>query len=109
MIISGGFNVYPLEVEEVLYQLPHVAMAAVVGMPDPRLGEIICACIVLRDGAHLSPEEVTGLCAGQLANYKVPREVIFMEALPVTTGTNKVKKTKLVEMLKSGTLAAQES
>ena len=100
MIISGGFNVYPLEVEEVLYRLPFVALTAVVGLPDPELGEVVCACIVLREGMKAGQEDVIGHCRRQLANYKVPRRVEFMDSLPATLGTNKIKKTDLVEILK---------
>jgi fatty-acyl-CoA synthase len=99
MIISGGFNVYPLEVEEVLYRLPFVALTAVVGLPDPELGEVVCACIVLREGMKAGREEVIEYCRRQLANYKVPRRVEFMDSLPATLGTNKIKKTDLVEIL----------
>jgi fatty-acyl-CoA synthase len=100
MIISGGFNVYPLEVEEVLYRLPFVHLAAVVGLPDPDLGEMVCACIVLREGMQGTPEEVIQYCKRQLANYKVPKRVEFMDTLPATTATNKIKKTELKEILK---------
>jgi fatty-acyl-CoA synthase len=99
MIISGGFNVYPLEVEEVLYRLPFVALTAVVGLPDPELGEVVCACIVLREGMKTTREEVVEHCRRQLANYKVPRRVEFMDLFPTTIGTNKIKKSSLVEIL----------
>jgi acyl-CoA synthetase (AMP-forming)/AMP-acid ligase II len=100
MIVSGGFNVYPLEVEELLYRLPYVALAAVVGLPDPDLGEVVCACIVLREGPGAGKEEVIEHCRRHLANYKVPKRVEFMETLPTTIGTNKIKKSTLVEILK---------
>lgn len=99
MIVAGGFNVFPLEVEEVLYQLPFVAHAAVIGMPDPLLGEKILACIVCREGFHPEEEEVIKYCSSQLANYKVPKKVIFMESLPMTT-TNKILKRELPAMIK---------
>jgi fatty-acyl-CoA synthase len=99
MIVSGGFNVYPLEVEELLYRLPYVALAAVVGLPDPDLGEVVCACIVLREGLEAGKEEVIVHCRRHLANYKVPKRVEFMESLPTTIGTNKIKKSTLVEMM----------
>jgi fatty-acyl-CoA synthase len=103
MIISGGFNVYPLEVEEILYRLPFVALTAVVGLPDPELGEVVCACIVLREGMKATREEVVEHCRRQLANYKVPRRVEFMDIFPTTIGTNKIKKSSLVEILKEVT------
>jgi fatty-acyl-CoA synthase len=102
MIVSGGFNVFPLEVEELLYRLPFVALAAVVGLPDSEFGETVCACIVLKEGMKATPEEVVDPCRKQLANYKVPKRVEFMESLPTTIGTNKIKKTTLVEILKEG-------
>jgi acyl-CoA synthetase (AMP-forming)/AMP-acid ligase II len=102
MIVSGGFNVYPLEVEEILYQLPFVGLAAVVGLPDNELGETVCACIVLKEGTSATKEEIIEYCKRQLANYKVPKRVEWMESLPTTIGTNKVKKTELKEILKEG-------
>jgi fatty-acyl-CoA synthase len=101
MIVSGGFNVYPLEVEEILYRLPFVALAAVVGLPDSEFGETVCACIVLKEGMKVSPEEVIEYCRKRLANYKVPKRVFFVDSLPTTIGTNKIKKSALVEMLTS--------
>jgi fatty-acyl-CoA synthase len=99
MIVTGGFNVYPLEVEELLYRLPFVALAAVVGLPDSEFGEMVCACIVLREGMTATREEVIEYCRKQLANYKVPKRVEFMDSLPTTIGTNKIKKSTLVEMM----------
>lgn len=99
MIISGGFNVYPLEVEEVLRKLPFVADVAVVGLPDLQFGQIICACIIPHEGAKPPAEEVVGYCKHQLANYKVPKRVEFMDSFPTTPGTNKIKKAALAEML----------
>lgn len=100
MIVSGGFNVFPLEVEEILYKLPFVALAAVVGLPDTEFGEKVCACIVLRERMTTSKEEIIEYCRKQLANYKVPKRVEFMESLPVTIGTNKIKKNELKDILK---------
>jgi len=82
MYICGGFNVYPAEVEQVLARLEGVADAAVVGMPDPRLGEVGRAFVVLRPGFVLSSEEVLAFCRERLANYKVPRRVEFRGSLP---------------------------
>jgi acyl-CoA synthetase (AMP-forming)/AMP-acid ligase II len=100
MIISGGFNVYPLEVEGVLYRLPFVALTAVIGLPDPELGEVVCACLVLQEGMKATSEAVIVYCRGKLANYKVPKRVEFMDTLPTALGTNKIKKSTLVEILK---------
>jgi acyl-CoA synthetase (AMP-forming)/AMP-acid ligase II len=82
MYICGGFNVYPAEVEQVLARLEGVADAAVVGMADPRLGEVGRAFLVVRPGFVLAAEEVLAFCRERLANYKVPRRVEFRGSLP---------------------------
>ncbi len=82
MYICGGFNVYPAEVEQVLARLDGVAESAVVGVSDGRLGEVGRAYIVSRVGQALSPEAVVDFCRSRLANYKVPRQVRFVDALP---------------------------
>lgn len=82
MIISGGFNIYPTEVEQVLYNLPQVFEAAVVGVPDEQWGEAVRAVIVLKPGAVLSATEVMEHCAQTLAGFKKPRAVDFVSELP---------------------------
>jgi len=82
MYICGGFNVYPAEVEQVLARLDGVAEAAVIGVPDPRLGQVGQAYLVTRPGHELAEEEVLAFCRERLANYKVPRRVEFRDALP---------------------------
>lgn len=82
LIIRGGFNVSPREVEEVLLSHPAVAEAAVVGVPDHRLDEEVVAAVVLGPGAEVSPEALMAHCRGQLAPYKVPRRVQFVPVLP---------------------------
>jgi HIP---CoA ligase len=82
MYICGGFNVYPAEVEQVLARLDGVAESAVIGVPDDRLGEVGRAYIVARVGRVLAEDAVIGFCRGRLANYKVPRQVRFRDALP---------------------------
>jgi len=82
MYICGGFNVYPAEVEQVLARLDGVADSAVVGMPDPRLGEVGRAFVVPRPGVALAEEDVLAFCRERLANYKVPRRVEFRGELP---------------------------
>jgi long-chain acyl-CoA synthetase len=82
MIIRGGYNVYPREIEEVLYEHPAVVEAAVVGIPDPALGEEVGAAIVLRPGATETPEDLQGYVKRQVAAYKYPRQVWFLAALP---------------------------
>jgi HIP---CoA ligase len=82
MYICGGFNVYPAEVEQVLARLDGVAESAVIGVPDPRLGEVGRAFLVPRPGHPLAEADVLAFCRERLANYKVPRRVVFCPALP---------------------------
>jgi long-chain acyl-CoA synthetase len=81
MIIRGGFNVYPRDVEEVLHQHPAVAEAAVVGMPDPIYGEEVVAFVVLAT-VSATEEELLAFCRGRLAAYKAPKQVRFVDFLP---------------------------
>ena len=94
MVISGGENVYPAEVEAVLHAHPAVAEAAVVGVPDDRWGEACLAFVVLETGGHVAEEELLEHCRGRLARFKVPRAVRFMEVLP-RSAMNKVAKGDL--------------
>jgi len=82
LIIRGGFNIYPRDVEEVLYAFPKAAEAAVIGMPDALMGEEVLAFIVLRPGQSATPDEVIAFCQSRLAKYKCPREIRFVDALP---------------------------
>ena len=82
MIISGGKNIYPREIEEVLYQHPGVLEATVIGVPDEHWGESVKALVVLRDAAIATEEEIISYCKGNLASYKKPRTVEFREELP---------------------------
>jgi long-chain acyl-CoA synthetase len=94
MIIASGYNVYPREVEEVLYQHPQVAEVAVIGVPDPYRGETVKAFIVPRAGEELSEEEITRFCRERLAAYKVPRLIEFRDSLP-KSAVGKVLKREL--------------
>ena len=96
MIIRGGENIYPREVEEFLHTHPAVSEAQVVGVPDTRYGEEVCACVRLRPGATLTEEELRDHCRGSIAHYKVPRYVVFVEEFPMTV-TGKVQKFLLRE------------
>jgi acyl-CoA synthetase (AMP-forming)/AMP-acid ligase II len=96
MYISGGFNVYPAEVEQVLARLDGVADCAVIGVPDERLGEVGLALIVGKPGAPLDAQDVVARCRERLANYKVPRRVEFVATLP-RNPAGKVLKTVLRE------------
>jgi long-chain acyl-CoA synthetase len=96
MIIVGGFNVYPRDVEEILYQNPKVLEAAVIGRPNPRSGETVKAFIVTKPGESLSAEEIENWCRERLTAYKVPKEFEFREDLPKTM-VGKVLRRALVE------------
>lgn len=93
MYICGGFNVYPAEVEQALARLDGVADVAVIGVPDDRLGEVGRAFIVRRTGAHLDEEAVIAYTRKHLANFKTPRSVLFIDALPRNAGGKVVKPT----------------
>jgi long-chain acyl-CoA synthetase len=94
MIICGGYNIYPKEIESVLHEHPAVLECALVGIPDPVKGEIPKACIVLREGYRATAEEIEAFCRRSLAAYKVPRVVEFMTSLP-RTATGKIRKVEL--------------
>ena len=100
MIIRGGYKVYPREVEEVLYSHPAVQEVAVVGLPDPVLGEINCVCIKLKDGAVTSDEAIVAFCKGKLVDYKLPDKVLFRDEFPMTA-SGKIKKVELRDTLVS--------
>jgi long-chain acyl-CoA synthetase len=94
MINVAGFKVFPREVEEVMFEHPAVAEAAVLGHPDPVKGEVVRACVVLRPGQRATPEELIELCRGRMASYKVPSVVEFLPALPKSP-TGKILKKDL--------------
>ncbi len=96
MIIAGGFNIYPRDVEEVLFEHPAIAEASVIGVPDPYRGETVKAYIVLKQGASLTAEEVDRFCRERLAAYKVPRIVEFRTSLPKSM-VGKVLRRELLE------------
>ncbi len=98
MIIRGGFNVYPAEVEEQIALLDGIQHVAVVGVPDQRQGEKICACIMPVPGQHPDPEEIIQFCRENLANYKVPDFVEIVESFPMTT-TEKIQKYRIKELM----------
>lgn len=96
MIIRGGYNIYPREIEDLLFKCPGILEATIVGVPDPVLGERTCACIRVQPGAHLAESDVKDFCRGKLADYKVPDYVRFVEAFP-QTATGKIYKVRLKE------------
>ncbi|HEX5781863.1 MAG TPA: AMP-binding protein, partial [Solirubrobacteraceae bacterium] len=96
MVIRGGENIYPREIEEFLHTHPDVLEASVIGVPDERYGEELMAWIRLRDGATLTEDDVRGFCEGKIAHFKRPRYVKFVRELPMTV-TGKVQKYKMRE------------
>ena len=98
LIISGGQNVYPTEVERVLHELPGIAQVAVVGAADPVYGERVVAFIVVADGLELTSDDVIAHCRAALASYKKPSQVVFVDDLPKTI-TGKIKKQDLRALL----------
>ncbi len=91
MVIRGGENIYPREIEEYIYRHPKIAEVQVFGVPDAKYGEEVCAWIVLHPGETMTEDEVKAFCQGQIAHYKVPRYVRFKDALPMTV-TGKAQK-----------------
>jgi fatty-acyl-CoA synthase len=91
MIIRGGENVYPREIEEFLYRHPKVQDVQVIGVPDPRFGEAVCAWIKLHAGQTATDEEIRTFCQGQIAHYKIPRYIEFVPEFPMTI-TGKIQK-----------------
>jgi fatty-acyl-CoA synthase len=98
MLIRGGENVYPREIEDFLYTHPAIEQVEIVGVPDPKFGEEIAACIRLHDGESLGADDIREFCMGRLAHYKIPRYVHFVDTFPMTV-TGKVQKYILREQL----------
>lgn len=98
LIISGGYNIYPREVEDVLAQHPAIAEVAVLGLPEREMGEQVVAVVVLKAGQHASAAEIISFCREQLASYKKPRQVVFVEGLP-RNALGKVQKHLLTAQL----------
>jgi acyl-CoA synthetase (AMP-forming)/AMP-acid ligase II len=82
MIVSGGENVYPAEVENAIFSHPDVADAAVIGVPDARWGEAVKAIVVLRDGAKANPASIIAHCRTRIAGFKTPKSIDFIDVLP---------------------------
>jgi len=95
MVIRGGENIYPREIEEFLYTHPDVLDAQVVGVPDAKYGEELCAWLRLREGAEpITAESLRAFCTGHLAHYKIPKYVKLVEEFPMTV-TGKVRKVEM--------------
>ena len=99
MIITGGFNVYPAEVENSLMSHPEIGQVAIVGAPDERMGEVAIAFVVPANNSNPESEEIISWSRERIANFKVPRKVIFVESLP-TNASGKVLKFELRERVK---------
>jgi fatty-acyl-CoA synthase len=97
MIIRGGENIYPREVEEFLYGHPDVTDVQVIGVPSERYGEEVMAWVKLREGASVTGDELAAWCRGKIATYKIPRHWKFVDAFPMTV-TGKVQKFKMREV-----------
>jgi fatty-acyl-CoA synthase len=92
LIISGGENIYPAEVEAALYQHPAVAECGVIGVPDAHWGEVGRAVVVLREGVEVTPDKLLAFLDGRIARYKIPKSVVFTDTLPRTASGKVVKK-----------------
>ena len=109
MVIRGGENVYPREIEEFLYRHPKVQDVQVIGVPDEKYGEELCAWIKLREGEDANEDEIRAFCKDQIAHFKVPRHVRFVDEFPMTV-TGKIQKFKMREtMIAELALAEQKT
>lgn len=97
MIIRGGENIYPREIEEFLYQLPEIKDVQVAGVPSKKYGEAVGAFIILKEGANITAEDIQDYCKGKIARYKVPKYIFFIKEFPMT-GSGKIQKFKLKEL-----------
>ncbi len=98
MVIRGGENLYPREIEEFLYRHPKIQDVQIFGVPDPRFGEELCAWIMLREGEETTPEDIKEFCRGQIAHYKIPRYIKFVTEFPMTV-TGKIQKFAMREQM----------
>ena len=99
LVIRGGENIYPREIEEFLYRHPAVQDVQVVGVPDAKYGEELCAWIITKPGQVVTADEIRDFCKGQIAHYKVPKYIQFVDAFPMTV-TGKIQKFKIREQMK---------
>ncbi len=97
MVIRGGENIYPREIEEFLYTHPDIADVQVIGVPDERYGEELMAWVIARPGSTLGEDDVRDFCRDRIAHFKVPRYVKFVDSFPMTV-TGKVQKFRMREV-----------
>ncbi|XP_063077684.1 medium-chain acyl-CoA ligase ACSF2, mitochondrial [Engraulis encrasicolus] len=100
MIIRGGENIYPAEIEQFLHKHPKVQEAQVIGVNDERMGEEVCACIRVKAGQECTAEEIKAYCKGKISHFKIPRYVIFVDSYPLTV-SGKIQKIKLRELMEA--------
>lgn len=108
MIIASGFKVWPRDVEDVLYQHPAVKEAAVVGVPHPYRGETVRAYVSLKEGFEVTEEELIQFCKERMADYKYPREIVFLKELP-KTATGKFLRRQLRDQAREEALKQQKA
>lgn len=109
MIVRGGENIYPLEIEEFFFTHPDIEDATILGVPDEKYGEQVCLWVRIREGATITPEAICDFCKGQIAHYKIPRYVEIVDAFPMTV-TGKIRKVEIREIMsKKLGLAASET
>ncbi|CAG9815402.1 unnamed protein product, partial [Phaedon cochleariae] len=98
MIIRGGENIYPKEIEDFLNTHPDILEAQVIGLPNERLGEEVCACLRTKDGRNFTVQELKGFCKGEIASFKIPTTIHIVEVFP-TTATGKIQKNELLQLI----------
>jgi fatty-acyl-CoA synthase len=98
MLIRGGENIYPREIEEFLYTHPAIAEVQVFGVPDSKMGEEVCAWVQLRPGSILTEEALKNFCRNQISQFKIPRYIRFVDSYPMTV-TGKIQKFLMREMM----------
>ena len=108
MLIRGGENIYPREIEEFLYTHPKIEEVEIIGVPDPKFGEEVCAWIKLREGEKASAEEIRSFCEGRIAHFKIPRYIKFVDSFPMTV-TGKVQKFVMREQMSKELAAGSEA
>ncbi len=98
MLIRGGENIYPREIEDFLYTHPKISEAQVFGVPDEKMGEEVCVWIQLKDGQSATDQEIRKFCEGQITHFKIPRYIRFVKEFPMTV-TGKIRKIEMRETM----------
>ena len=98
MLIRGGENIYPREIEDFLYTNPKISEAQVFGVPDEKMGEEVCVWIQLKDGQSATDQEIRKFCEGQITHFKIPRYIRFVKEFPMTV-TGKIRKIEMRETM----------